>query len=146
MAIRVKDLNTSAAKWARNAAGASAEYAENAEAAASAWEQNTANAAPIYRQAVSAAGIEDRFRRGVTRAGAEKYARRVRDLGGSRYSSGVANAENDWNTGFAPYAQTIAGLTLPGRRPRGDPGNLLRVQAVANALHAKRISLLGGSS
>ena len=143
MAIRVKDLSQSATKWSRNAAGAASEYADNAEGSAEAWAQNTAAAAAVYFQAVSQGGIQQRFLKGVQRVGSSKYARRVRDLGAGRYSSGVQSAEGDWQEGFSPYAQTIAGLTLPGRRPRGDPGNLNRVAAVANALHARRIALLG---
>lgn len=146
MAIRVKDLSISAQKWSRNATGASTEYAANAEAAAETWASNTVAAAPIYHQAITAGGILERFRRGVQRVGSSKYARRVRELGAGRYTAGVQAAEGDWQTGFEPFAQTIAGLTLPGRRPRGDPGNLNRVQVVAQALHARRIAQLGASS
>ena len=146
MAVRVKDLGASAQKWGRNAGGASTEYATNAQAAASDWQSQTAAAAPTYMAAVSGPGVMERFRRGVQAAGAEKYARKIAAVGGARYSQGVTAAEGDWQSGFAPFAQTIAGLTLPQRRPRGDPGNLQRVAAVATALHNKRIASLGGSS
>ena len=145
MAIRVKDLGQSAEKWARNAGAASAEYASGAVEGASAWESNTAAAAGTYHQAVTGPGVQERFRRGVQRAGSEKYARRVQDVGSTRYTSGVQSAQSDWQSGFAPYAQTIAGLTLPQRRPRGDPGNIARVQAVSTALNAKRVANLGSS-
>jgi len=146
MAIRVKDLGQSAAKWSRNASGASAEYQSGAVEGAAAWETNTAQAAGTYHQAVTGPGVQERFRRGVQRAGSEKYSRRVQDVGASRYSSGVQAAEGDWQSGFAPFAQTIAGLTLPQRRPRGDPGNLQRVAAIASALNARRLANLGASS
>lgn len=143
MAIRVKPIDQSATKWSRNASAASAEYAQRAEESSDAWSSNTQAAAQTYHQAVSAAGVMERFRRGVGRAGGEKYARKIRDVGASRYGPGVQAAETDWQSGFAPFSQTIAGLTLPQRRPRGDPGNLQRVSTVTSALHARRLALLG---
>ena len=146
MAVRIKDLGQSAIKWARNAGAASAEYASGAIEGASAWETNTAAASGTYHQAVTGPGIQERFRRGVQRAGSEKYSRRIQDVGAGRYSTGVQAAEGDWQSGFAPFAQVIAGLTLPQRRPRGDPGNLQRVAAVAQALNARRLANLGAGA
>lgn len=146
MALRVKPLDRSAEKWSRNASGAAAEYAANAEAAAQSWQSNTAAAAQNFHQAVSAGGVLERFRRGVQRAGAEKYGRKIRDLGAARYGPGVAAASGDWQAGFEPFANTLAALTLPARQPRGSPGNIQRVAAVATALNARRLALLGGGA
>ncbi len=146
MAIRVKDLSSSAQRWSSRAQGAAGDYATEAGAAGERWQTNTGAAAPVYFQAVSSAGIQDRYRRGVQRAGAAKYTRKIADVGQTRYSQGVGAATDDWRTGFEPYASTIAGLTLPGRRPRGDPGNIERVRVVATALNARRLALLGGTS
>ncbi len=146
MALRVKPLDQSAEKWSRNASQAAAEYASNAEAAGNSWVTATAAASQTFGQAVSAAGVPERFRRGVQRAGAEKYSRKIRDVGASRYGPGVQAAQGDWQSGFEPFAATLASLTLPQRRPRGDPGNLARVQAVMTALNTRRLALLGGSS
>lgn len=143
MAVTVKPLDQSAAKWARNAGGASTEYATNAQAAGQEWASQTAAAAQNFVAGVTASGIGERFRRGVQRAGAQKYSARIAELGASRYSQGVGAAQGDWQEGFSPFAQTIAGLTLPQRRPRGDPGNIQRVSVVAQALHARRLALLG---
>jgi hypothetical protein len=145
-ALRVKDVGRSAEKWSRNASAAGADYASGAAAAGPQWAANTVAAAQTFGQAVAAAGIVERFRRGVQRAGAEKYARKIVDVGASRYGSGVQAAQGDWQAGFEPYAATLASLTLPQRRPRGDPGNLARVQAVMSALNTKRLALLGGGS
>ena len=144
MAIKVKDISVSSAKYVQNAQGASSEYAQNAAAAGSEWEQNTRAAASNYKQAVSAGNIQERFARGVAAAGSEKYTRMITAKGANRYGSGVAEAQQDWASGFGPYAQTLAGLTLPARQPRGSKANIARVSAVADALNAKRLSLLGG--
>lgn len=143
MAVTVKPLEQSAAKWSRNAGGASQDYATNAQAAGQEWQTQTANAAQNYVAGVTASGIGDRFRRGVQKAGAQKYSSRIAELGSSRYSQGVSAAQGDWQEGFSPFAQTIAGLTLPQRRPRGDPGNIQRVSTIAQALHQRRLALLG---
>ena len=143
MAIRVKDLASSANKWNNNASSASAEYAANAVAAGAEWATNTAQAATTYGQAVTSGNIVERFRRGVQKAGAEKYTRKIASLGAGRYSTGVADAQDDWEAGFQPYHQVISGLSLPARRPRGDAGNIDRVRAVTTALHARRIANLG---
>ena len=146
MATRVKDLGASKAKYARNAQGASGEYAVNAQASGDRWSTNTAAAADTFHQAVSAGGVKERFRRGVARAGAAKFAKSIETKGSTRYSQGVGLAEGDWEAGFSPFAATIASLTLPRRRPRGDPANISIVSAVTNALHAKRLAQLGSGS
>lgn len=144
--IKVKDINKSADKWGSNAASAATEFAANAEAAAADWVRNTGAAADTWRQAVTAAGTMGRFQKGVAKAGAEKYARKIRDVAAGRFSEGVNVAKADYKAGAEPYLATIAALTLSPRKPRGDPGNLQRVTQVASALHAKRIAMLGGGN
>jgi len=142
-AIKVKSTEASAEKWSENAGRSAEAYAREAEAGAEAWARNTAASADTFHMAVSAAGVKERFRRGVTRAGAAKYARKIRDVGGTRYAPGVAAAELDFRTGVEPYLQTIAALTLSSRKPRGDPANYRRVEEIGKALNAKRLALLG---
>ena len=144
MALNVKDVSASQAKYVQNAQAASGEYAANAAASGTDWEANTRAAAPNYKQAISAAGIQERFARGVAAAGSEKYTRKINAVGAQRYGTGVAEGGQDWASGFAPYAQTLAGLTLPSRQPRGSKANIARVSAVADALSARRLALLGG--
>lgn len=139
MAVRVKPVNTAGANWTESASGASTRYAAEAVQASTAWAQNAQAAAPNFKQAISAAGIEARFSAGIQRAGAGKYARKVEELGASRYTTGVSSGRGDYEAGVTPYLQTIQGLTLPGRKPRGDPGNIQRVAVIADALHKRRI-------
>lgn len=143
-AIRVKDAGVSAEKWAGNAGRSAEAFATGAEGAAEDWARNTANAADTYNQAITAAGIKERFRRGVTRAGAAKFARKIRDVARDRFAPGVAAAQGDYQMGVEPYLSTIAGLTLSSRKPRGDPANYRRVEEVGKALNAKRLAMLGG--
>ncbi len=144
-ALKVKPIDASTTKWEERARTASAEYATNAEAAASAWEAATKAASDTYGMAIAAPGIKTRFARGVARAGASKYARKIVDVGADRFAPGVAAATTDYKAGAEPYFATLSALTLSPRKPRGDPANYNRVEQVGKALNAKRLALLGAS-
>lgn len=145
MAIKVKSVDASATKWTDNAGRSAEAYATGALAGAEDWARNTQAAADIFHQAVTAAGVKERFRRGVAKAGAAKYSRKIADVARDRFAPGVAAAQGDYRTGVEPFLSTIAGLTLSSRKPKGDPANYRRVEEVGKALNSKRIALLGGS-
>ena len=143
-AIKVKPIDASANKWSENAGRATAEFAANAEAAADEWQRATAASADTFHQAITAANVKERFRRGVVRAGAAKFARKIRDAARDRFGPGVAAAMDDYKVGVEPYLSTLAAITLDPRKPRGDPANYRRVEQIGKALNAKRLALLGG--
>jgi len=143
MAIKVKPIEASTTKWSDNASRAAGEFAARAEAAAEDWQRNTAGAADNFHAAVTASGIKERFRRGVIKAGASKFARKIRDVGRDRFGPGVAAAIDDYKVGAEPYFATISALSLSPRKPKGDPSNYKRVEEVGKALNAKRLALLG---
>ncbi len=144
-AIKVKDVATSTTKWSENASRAAEEFASRAEAAASDWQTKTVAAASNFHQAITAPGMKERFAKGVARAGAAKFARKIRDVARDRFAPGVAAATVDYTAGVEPYFSTIAALTLSPRKPKGDPANYRRVEEVGKALNAKRLALLGVS-
>ena len=141
--MKVKGTDVSASKWSENAGRAATEYADNAIASAELWAGNTAKAADTFHQAITAPNMKERFRRGVTRAGAAKYSRKIGEVGRDRFGPGVAAATDDYKLGVEPYLSTLAALTLSARKPRGDPANYGRVQEIGKALNAKRLALLG---
>ena len=142
-ALRVKDIGSSTDKWSENAGRAAGEYAAKAEASAEDWARNTAGAADNFHSAVTAIGVKERFRRGVIKAGAAKYARKIRDVAVDRFGPGVAAAVGDYKSGAEPYYAALSSLTLSSRKPRGDPANYKRVEEVGKALNAKRLAMLG---
>jgi len=144
-ALKVKPIEASTTKWSENAARSAGEFATEAEASADAWATNTVKAADTYGQAISAPGIKLRFSKGVSRAGAAKFARKIRDVARDRYGPGVGAATVDYKAGAEPYFTTLAGITLTTRKPRGDPANYGRVEQIGKALNAKRLALLGGT-
>ncbi|MBA7549184.1 hypothetical protein ES705_41660 [subsurface metagenome] len=144
-AIKIKTVEASTDKWKTRAGGAAAEYAEGAEASADLWARNAAAGADNWHLAVTAANIKTRFSRGIARAGPAKYARKIRDVAMDRFRPGIEAADIDYKAGVEPYFSTIAALTLPARKPRGDPANYNRSEAVGKALNAKRLALLGAT-
>lgn len=144
-AIKVKPIEASTVKWTDNASRASDVFATEAEAGADLWARNTQAARDNYGMAISAPGIKERFAKGVAKAGAAKFARKIRDVARDRFAPGVAAATADYKAGVEPYFATLSALTLSGRKPRGDPANYKRVEEVGKALNAKRLALLGVS-
>jgi len=144
--ITVKSAADVAQKWADVTPGRAGYYESEAPAAGAAWESNTVAAGGTYKASLAQAGIEKRFVGGVKRAGAEKFARKVRDVGVDRYGPGVAAAKADMQSGVAPYLETLAALDIPDRGPRGSPGNYAIVSKVGSALHDKRLAVLAATS
>lgn len=141
MAIKVKSAQEAADKWASQTPGRQAYYQSGAIAAGSDWENNTVAAKGNFQTAVTAGNIGNLFAGGVKKAGAAKYTRKIQEVGGPRFASGISAGKPDYQTGIEPMLQTIAGITLPARAPRGSEANLARVRAIATALNQKRLAL-----
>lgn len=141
MAIKVKSAGEVARKWAEVTPGRSAYYQSGAVGAGGEWESNTIAAAAAFKAAVSAGNIDAMFKGGVKRAGAAKYNRKVADVGVARFSQGVTAAVSDFESGVAPFLETMAALTQPQRQPRGSEANLERVRQIMVANHKKRLAL-----
>lgn len=140
MAIKVKDAASSAAKFVSRAQTAAPDYAKGVQGAGQTWATNTANSQDTWAQGVQAAVQNGRFQKGVAKAGPTKYETNAAGKGAQRYGPGVAAAGPAWQQGTQPFLDTIASLTLPARRPKGDPGNFARSQAVADALRKKKVA------
>jgi hypothetical protein len=146
MALKVKSVAESRTKWTDNASRATEAFATGASAAADLWATKTAGAADNFSQAISAAGIKERFRSGVVKAGAAKFKRKIDEVARDRFGPGVNAAGPDYESGVSPYLSIMAGLTLTARKPKGDPTNYQRVEQVGKALNAKRLAMLGAKA
>lgn len=142
MAVKVRDLGKSADRFQRRAANAVQEYVEGAQENTS-WESNASAAQGNYDAGVQAAVNKKSFGKGVRRAGQAKFVKGVVEKGATRYPAGVGAAGPDWQKGFQPHADAIAGLNLPARAPRGSDVNYERAKMVGKALAAKRAQLKG---
>jgi len=138
----VPDLTTVVTKWVEEAPRRAVYYEREAPIAANRWEANTIAAEGVYKSAVTAPDIARRFVGGVKRVKADKFERKVRDVGVGRYGPGITAARQDYESGLSPYLEELRRIDVPARKPRGDPGNLDRVKAIFDALHKKRLAVL----
>ena len=131
-----------AEKWARVTPGRASDYAAGIEKPKKDWEQMASAAADAWADGVTAAASEGRYEKGVKAAGTEKWRRKAKELGVSRWPAGVSAAKDDYERGFAPFRDVIERVTLPPRRPKGDPANIERVRLIATALHEAKMRML----
>lgn len=141
MAIKVKSLADVVAKWVDVTPGRAAYYEKEAIVAGEDWEKGATAAAAAFKAGVTAANIEKMFVGGIKKAGAAKYNRKVKDVGVGRFGPGVMAAKPDFEAGVGPMLETIRGITLAPRAPRGSLANYARVQAIGVELTRKRLAL-----
>lgn len=144
--ISIRSASVIAKKWADVTPGRASYYESEAPAAGAEWESSTLGAGGNYKAGISVAGIEARFVGGVRKAGAAKFARKVKEVGVARYGPGVSAAKGDMEAGISPFRDALDGLEIPDRGPRGSPANYAIVQKVGDALYKKRLAGLAASA
>ena len=135
MGVATKTAAAAAEKWARRAAGATADYQAGVENPSVDWAQATKASEENYKLAIAAASAKGSFGKGVLKAGTSTWKEGAVNKGTARWAPGIAASENKFAQGIAGVLATVGALTLPPRRVKGDPSNLARVAMVANALH-----------
>jgi hypothetical protein len=81
---------------------------------------------------------------GLRRRGHDFWQRRALEKGVRRWGEETPRRVDDWEAGFKPFADALSALTLPPKRRKGDPANIIdRVGAVVQALIRKREELRG---
>ncbi|MEM3979986.1 MAG: hypothetical protein QXF79_01855 [Ignisphaera sp.] len=137
---KVKTIEETVNKWVDVTPTRANYYEKFASIAGEEWLSRTKAAAPNYKAAVTAPDIDKRFIGGVTKAGPEKYNRKIKDVGVARYGPGITAAKPDYQNEMTWVLATIAATDLPERKPRGDPANYERVKAIGTALNKARIA------
>jgi len=138
--MTIKDSAAIAEKWSRVTPTRQADYEAGVKAPSKDWSTNTQNAKDSWAAGVSQAAANDSFSKGVRKSGTEKWQRKTIEVGIGRWGAGVRAGAPDYQSGFDPYRGVLAATTLPPRYPKGDPRNIDRVAAIANALHTKKVS------
>ena len=141
----IRSVDSIAKKWAEVTPLRAADYAAGIANPRRSWSAATKNAEGAYEAGGQKAMAMKSFGKGVTKAGDDKWARKASTRGVANWGPGVAEAEGDYQAGFAPYREAIAGCKLPPRYARRDPRNLARVKAIVDCLVARKESLLGKS-
>jgi hypothetical protein len=130
----VKDMATISAKFAARAGVAGPDYEKGASNPRRPWAQSALAAEPNYKTGVAAAAAAGRYGKGVAKAGDAKFLRGVKEKGVARFPAGVAAATSDYAAGFEPFRAALQSTTLSPRRARRDPGNMVRVNEVVQAM------------
>jgi len=134
MAIKIKSVSEIATKYSRVTPSRSTDFEDGIKSTSpSDYVNATVSSEPNYERGITASIARKSFSKGVRKAG-EKWHSKALNLGPSRYATGTAAAASDYESGYGPYREVIAGLTLPPRGPAGDPKNIERVRVIADAL------------
>jgi len=137
--VKIKSLEDIATKYVEVAPTKAPYYEKEVKAAGDDWKEGALAGQKAYETAMRDPKVLARRKEQIDDAAKEKYVRKAGTLGPDRYAAGTAAAKEDFRSGFEKYHGVIAALTLPERGPRGDPKNINRVKAVADALHKARV-------
>jgi hypothetical protein len=140
MAVAVKDAATSAKKFVTRAQAAGPDYTAGVSNAGAKWAANTKASSDSWAQGVTQAAASGRFAQGVNTNSQNKFQTRASTVGAQRFPQGVAGSADTWAAATQPFLNTIAALNLPPRQPKGSAANYQRVQAVGDALRAKKLA------
>jgi hypothetical protein len=144
MPIAVKDISTIAKKFVARAGVASGDYSAGVNGTTKDQAALAIAAAPAWAAGVQAAAANGSYQKGLAKSGTAKWKANAAGIGAQRYAPGVANAQQSYANGFAPYLQVLANLTLSQRYPRGDPRNNQRTIDVNAALNKARLAGVAG--
>lgn len=139
MALKVKDISKSAAKFVARAGVAGPDYAAGVQAAGTSQYDGAIAAKDSWGAGVTAAVANNSFVKGLTKAGPQKWSQMATTKGAKNYAPGVAAAQSAYVNGVTPFFNVLQNLTLSQRFPRGDPRNQQRSVDVQQALHKARV-------
>jgi len=130
----IRTVDQIAAKWATVTPQRSSDYEAGVRAPIRNWQTATVAANDAWKGGIQAAIAGNLFTKGVNKVGVAGWQEGAVAKGVSRWGPGVQLAQDKYQTGFAPYREAIARVTLPARYARRDPRNMERVRAVVDAL------------
>jgi hypothetical protein len=137
--IQIKPIDQIVKKWQARAGAAGADYVSGIQNPRRPQAASAAAAAQSWATGVQQAVTNGTYAKNVV-AASDKYLRNATGKGAQRYPSGITAASGDFQTGLTPFLTVLANVQLPPRLPKGDPGNIQRVAAVAAALRAAKLS------
>lgn len=138
----MKSANESVAKWQNRTAAASQDYSDGAASTDKDQAARAIAAKEVYKTALTESFGRDAYSKGLQRSGKGGWLRGVQEKGAQNFSTGVGSntAREKYTTNSGKYdGARKAAEGLP-RGARGNPANLQRVAAVANAQRAIKVS------
>lgn len=137
--MAIKSLAKAAEKWKNRASGAASDYKEGVQTTTKDQAALAIAAKDSYATGVQDAISRGAFESGLAAAGTSKWRNKSAGKGARNYPTGVAEAQSDYQAGFAPYHAALEGITYPPRGPRGSPQNIERVRVENETLHNVRV-------
>ena len=130
----IKSIAAIKEKWTRVTPQRTEDYSKGIANPKRDWANEATAAKGNWKAGIDAAAAKDLYAKGVNAAGTAKWKSKSLALGPGRFAEGVFQAGNDYEKGFAPFREAIAGVDLGPKFPRRDPRNLDRVKRVVSAL------------
>lgn len=141
--VATKSIKDISKKWGDVTPGRAPYYESGVKSPSKDWADEAAKSEDAYESGITEAIAQNRFSKGVRKAGSETWQKGAIEKGISRYGPGVRASIDKYEQNFAPYVEEINRISLPARGARGDPRNIERVTKIASALHKKRLEVLG---
>jgi hypothetical protein len=137
--VRIASSGDIANKWSRKSGNSQQDYESGVSQTSDSEQREAAlDGAGNWEEGIQDAIANDSFRKGIN-ASPKSWQRRSLQLGGSRYSTGVRESQDEYQAGFAPYRDEIESMSLSARGARGAPQNYDRVREVGDRLHQLRM-------
>lgn len=135
--VEVPNAGDVADRWSQGASGASNRFAENAAAAADTFQSRASSdqAQSNYETQMQDPNVLQRRQDNLGDAARQKYSERVSAFGANRYSQGVNEGADEFQTAISEVLSAIDGLQIPERGTPMSQANLDRAEQVQRALH-----------
>jgi len=130
----IAGVDVIARKWARVTPTRTTDYEDGVRNPRKDWSRSTLAATEAWKAGITEAIGKGTWAKGVSKAGTSGWQSGAIEKGLARWGPGVQVAESKYSTAFAPYVAAIKAVTLPPRFARRDPRNLMRVNAIVEAL------------
>lgn len=130
----IAGVDAIAAKWARVTPTRTADYEDGVRNPRKDWQKATLAATDAWKAGITDSIAKGTWSKGVSKSGTSGWQTGAVEKGVARWGPGVQVAEPRYAQGFAPFRAAIAAVTLPPRYARRDPRNLMRVNAIVDAL------------
>jgi hypothetical protein len=144
MAIQIKDTSTLQQKYVQRGSNAVTDYKAGINAPKNPQAASAIAAAPRWQAALADPNAVKRYTNHLQKSGEEGWKAGALNKGANNYPSGITRGAPKWAANVQPYLDVIKSVTLSVKGIRGSSANLQRVADVANALHAKKVSMAGG--
>ena len=135
--IQVKPVSQVVQKWQTRASGAGQNYQDGINNPKGSQSGNAIAQANVWLEGVTQAGVTS-YKRGLQASGDAKWKANSLAKGAPRYPQGITAAVPSYQTAMGQVLQVIGSVNLPSKLPSGNPGNMARVAAVADALAAAK--------